>query len=85
MAGILKNVYFDVLDEIDKKYNTVHRTIKMKPIDGTPNSYAEYNEDLNKKILSLKLVIVLEYQGIKIFSLKDMLRIDQRNIWLLVN
>ena len=41
-----KNVYFDVLDDIVNKYNnTVHRTIKMKPID----SYAEYNEDSNEK------------------------------------
>ena len=34
MTAILKNTYFDVLDEIVNKYsNTVHRTIKMKPID----------------------------------------------------
>ena len=45
---ISKNVYFDVLDDIVKKYsNTVHRTIKMKPIDVTSDSYAEYNEDSN--------------------------------------
>ena len=29
--------------------NIVHKTIKMKPIDVTDNSYAEYNEDFNKK------------------------------------
>ena len=35
-----------MLDDIVNKYNnTVHRTIKMKPID----SYAEYNEDSNEK------------------------------------
>ena len=34
MAAVSKNVYFDVLDDIVNKYNnTVHRTIKMKPID----------------------------------------------------
>ena len=39
---------FDVLDNILDKYNnTVHRTIKMKPIDVTSDSYAEYNEDSN--------------------------------------
>ena len=33
MTAILKNVYFDVLDDIvNKCNNTVHRTIKMKPI-----------------------------------------------------
>ena len=28
--------------------NTVHRTIKMKPIEVTSDSYAEYNEDSNE-------------------------------------
>ena len=37
----------DVLDDIVNKF-TVHRTIKMKPIDVTPNSYVKYNEDSNK-------------------------------------
>ena len=46
MAAISKNVYFDVLDNIANKYNnTVHRSIKMKPIDVTSDSYAEYNEN----------------------------------------
>ena len=46
MRAISKNVYFDVLDDIANKYNnTVHGTIKMKPIDITSDSYAEYNED----------------------------------------
>ena len=50
MTAVSKNVYFDVLDNIVNKYNnTVHRTIKMKPIDVISDSYAEYNEDSNKK------------------------------------
>ena len=50
MTAISKNVYFDVLHDIVDKYdNTVHRTIKMKPIDVADDSYAEYNEDFNKK------------------------------------
>ena len=50
MAAISENVYFDVLDDIVDKYNnTVHRTIKMKPIDVTGDSYVEYNEDFHKK------------------------------------
>ena len=41
MTSISKNVYFDVLDDIVNKYNTtVHRAIKMKPIDVTSDSYA---------------------------------------------
>ena len=38
----------DVLDDIVSKYNnTVHKGIKMKPIDVTSGSSAEYNEDSN--------------------------------------
>ena len=36
-------------DIIDKYYSTVHRTTKMKPIVVTDDSYAEYNENSNKK------------------------------------
>ena len=39
-----------MLDYIVNKYNnTVHRTIKMKPIDVISNSCAEYNEYSNEK------------------------------------
>ena len=48
MTAISNNVYFNVLDDIVDKYNnTVHRSIKMKPIDITSDSYPEYNEDSN--------------------------------------
>ena len=89
MAAISKNVYFDVLDDIVNKYNnTVHRTIKMKPIEVTDDYYAEYNENSmelhsNKKILNLKLVAMLEFQNIKIFLLKDILQIGQKKFLLL--
>ena len=50
MTAISKNVYFNVLDDMVNRYNnTVHRTIKMKPIDVTNDSFAEYNEESNKK------------------------------------
>ena len=50
MVTVSKNVYFDVLDDIAHKYkNTVYRTIEIRPIDVTSDSYAEYNEDSNKK------------------------------------
>ena len=39
MRAISKNIYFDVLDDYVNKYNnTVHKTIKMKPIDVTGDS-----------------------------------------------
>ena len=67
-------------DIVNKCNNTVHRTIKMKPIDVTDDSYAEYNEDFNKKILNLKLVIMLEFQNTKTFLLKDTLQIGRKKL-----
>ena len=56
MTTISKNVYIGVLNDIINKYNnTIHRTIKVKPIDVTSDSYAEYNEGFNKKGLKFKV------------------------------
>ena len=56
MTAISKNVYFDVLDDIVDEYNnTYHKTIKMKPIDVKSDSFAEYNEESNKKDPSFKV------------------------------
>ena len=56
LTAISKNVYFDVLDDFVSKYNnTVHRTIKMKPIDVTDDSYPEYNNNFNKKYPKFKV------------------------------
>ena len=73
MTAISKNVYFDVLDDIVNKYNnTVHRTIKMKPIEVTDDYYAkDPSIKPNKKILNLKLVKMLEFENIKSFWLED--------------
>ena len=49
MTAVSKNVYFDMLDDIINRYNkTVRRSIKMKPIDVTSDSYAECIKDSNK-------------------------------------
>ena len=57
MTAISKNIYVDALDDIVNKYNnTVHRTLKMKPIDVLDDSFAEYNKKSNKKTLNLSLV-----------------------------
>ena len=56
MAAISNKVYFDVLDEIvNKSNNIVHRAIKIKSINVTSDSYAEYNEDSNKKYPKFKI------------------------------
>ena len=47
--------------------NAVHRTIKMKPIEVTSDSYAEYNEDSNEKDLKFKVgdyVRISKYKSI---------------------
>ena len=56
MIAISKTVYFDVLDDVVNKYNnTVHRTIKMKPIDFINDSFAEYNKASNKRNRKFKV------------------------------
>ena len=66
MTDISKKVYFYVLDVIVNKYiNTVHRTIKMEPIDVTDNTYIDFKKEVKDK--DLKLVTVLELQNIKHF------------------
>ena len=68
ITAVSKNIYFDVLDDIADKYNnTVHKTIEMKPIDVTSDSYAEYNKDSNKKDPNFKIgdhVRISKYKNI---------------------
>ena len=50
-----KNMYIYVLNDfVDQYNNTYHKTIKMKPVDVKSDSFAEYNEESNEKILNLK-------------------------------
>ena len=85
MTAISKNVYFDVLDDIVDKYNnTVHRTIKMKPIDVTNDFFAEYNEESNKKDLKFKIGDHVRISKYKISLLKDILLIGQKKFLLSV-
>ena len=85
MTAISKNVYFDVLNGIvNKNNNRVHRTIKMKPIDITSDSYVITMKILIKNILNLKLVTMLEFQNTKISLLKDTPQIIQKKFLLLV-
>ena len=57
-----------MLDDIVNKYNnTVDITIKIKPIDVTSDSYAEYNEDSNEKDPKFKVgdhVRISKYKNI---------------------
>ena len=79
MTAISKNVYFDVLDDIVDKYNnTVHKSIKMKPIDVTSDSYAEYNEDSNVIKPKFNVGYHVRISKYKNILLKDILKIGQR-------
>ena len=64
MKSIKLSVYFDVFDDIVDKYNNKYRmTIKMKPTDVKPDSYAKYNIDSNEKDPKFKQVILLEFKN----------------------
>ena len=72
MAAVSKNVYFDVLDNIFNKYNnTVHRTITMKSIEVAYDSYAECNEDSNKKCRKFKVGDCVRISKYKNFFAKE--------------
>ena len=68
MPAVSKNIYFNVLDDIVNKYNnTVHKTIKTKPIEVRSDSYAEYNKNFNKKDPKFKVgdnVRISKYKNI---------------------
>ena len=69
LTSISKNVYIEKLDDIVNKYNNTYlRAIKMKSVDAKSSTYIDsLVKKLMIKILHLKLVILLEYQYIKIF------------------
>ena len=57
-----------MLDDVVNKYNnTVHTTVKVKPIDVTDDSHAECHEDFNKKDPKFKVgdnVRISKYKNI---------------------
>ena len=56
MAATDKNVYYDVLDDVVKKYNnTKHSTIKMKPTDVGDNNKRVYINENNEKDSKFKV------------------------------
>ena len=61
-------MYIDKLDDIVSEYNnTYHRTIKIKPIDVTNDSFPEYNEESNERDPKFKVgdhVRISKYKNI---------------------
>ena len=71
MTAISRNVYFNVLDDIDATIdgynNSCHTTIKRKPIDVKSDSYTEYNEESNENNPKFKVgdhVKISKYRSI---------------------
>ena len=67
MTSILKNVYIDKLDDIVKKYNTYHKSIKMKPVDVKDNTYIDFKKEVNDKNPKFKVgdhVRISKYKNI---------------------
>ena len=68
MTAISKNLYFDVLDDIVNRYNnTVHRTIKMKPVDVKDITYVDSKKEVNDKDPKFKVgdhVRISKYKNI---------------------
>ena len=68
MTAFSKNIYFDVLYDIDDEYNNVyHRTINRKPIDAGHDSFAESNEESNEEDPKFKVgghVRISKYKNI---------------------
>ena len=68
MTSISKNAYIDKLDDIVNEYNnTYHRTIKMKPINVTDNTYINSDKEVNDKDHKFKVgnhVRISKYKNI---------------------
>ena len=84
MTSVSKNVYIDKVDEIVNKYtDTYHSTTKMKPVNLNETHILTLVKKLIIKILNLKLLILIEYQNIKILLQKATLQIGLKTIlWL---
>ena len=56
ITRIGENVYFNVINDIVKKYNgSYHSSIKKKPKDVTDSVFVEYSEESNKKDPKFKI------------------------------
>ena len=84
MTALSKNIYFDALDDIVNQYNnTVHKTIKMKPIDITGDYYVKSNKNaLNKHSMELHSMKLHSNKKPPKFKVGDHVRISKyKNIF----
>ena len=68
MSSVSKNVYIDKLDYIVNKYNnTYHRAIQIKLVDVKSSTYIVFSKENNDEDPKFEILILLEYQNIKIY------------------
>ena len=86
MTATLKIFFFNVLDDIVNKYNNTQfiEPLKRNPLTSELLLMLNTMKIQVKKILNSKLVIMLEFQKIKTFLLKDTIRVGQKKFLLLV-
>ena len=77
MISISKNVNI-----VNKYNNTYHSTIKTRPVDVESDIYTDFDKNITKKMLSLKLMIMLKYQTIKTFLQTVMFQIGLKKLLL---
>ena len=72
MTSISKNVFGDKVPEIVTKYNeATHTPIKKKPVNVKRNKYINFSVESNIKKLKSTVVMIWEYQSIKIYFQKS--------------
>ena len=84
MISISKNMYIDKLDDVVSKCNNrYYITIKSEPAHVNSSHILILRTKIIAKVLNLKLVIMLEYQNIKIFLQKAVFEIVLKKFLLL--
>ena len=84
MTSISKNLYIDKLDDIVNEYNnTIHRTIKMKPIDVKDNTYINIGKEVNNNDPKFKVGDHVRISKYKTFFLNSILQIGLKKSLLL--
>ena len=78
------SIKFFKLNFLTKFFNTVQKTMKIKPIDVTDDSYAEYNEDFNNKDPKFKVGNNVRIWKDKNIFLKYILQIGRKMFLLLI-
>ena len=73
----IKKVYINKLPKLVKEYNTIHKTIRIKPVEVKTDVYVNFLVEFNTNPLNLRL-IMSKSQHIKISFQKVIDQIGQK-------